>query len=68
MGESGETLSGGQRQRLGLARALLRNTPVYILDEVGANLDETTYAWTRDALLCGLRGATIVEISHRLSE
>lgn len=67
LGQDGLTLSGGQRQRLGLARALLRETPIVILDEPTSSLDVTTEAlvWRDVAEL--LRGRTALIIAHRLS-
>jgi ATP-binding cassette subfamily B protein/subfamily B ATP-binding cassette protein MsbA len=67
LGEGGLTLSGGQRQRLALARALLRQTPIVILDEPTSSLDVATEAlvWRNVEEL--LRGKTAIIIAHRLS-
>ncbi len=67
LGEGGLTLSGGQRQRLALARALLRRTPIVILDEPTSSLDVATEAlvWRNVEEL--LRGKTAIIIAHRLS-
>lgn len=67
LGQQGENLSGGQRQRLALARALLHNSPVYILDEATSNID----AESEDAIMAAVRGIArykaVVVISHRLA-
>ena len=67
IGKSGDTLSVGQKQRLSIARGLVRNTPVVILDEPTAALDPQT----EHALMAGLRkaarGKLVIVISHRLS-
>ncbi|WP_030930635.1 thiol reductant ABC exporter subunit CydD [Streptomyces sp. NRRL B-24720] len=67
VGEHGARLSGGQRQRLALARALLADFPVLVLDEPAEHLDlETADALTAD-LLAATRGRTTVLITHRLA-
>ncbi len=67
LGEEGLTLSGGQRQRLALARALLRNTPIVLLDEPTSSLDLATeeLVWRNVESL--LQGKTAIVIAHRLS-
>jgi ATP-binding cassette subfamily C protein CydCD len=66
VGEHGAALSGGQRQRLALARALLADFPVLVLDEPAEHLDlPTADALTRD-LLAATEGRTTVLITHRL--
>jgi len=67
VGERGMTLSGGQRQRLGIARALIRNSPVLILDEPTAALDVEAEERVMEALERLMRGRTVVMITHRLA-
>lgn len=65
--EWGASFSGGQRQRLALARALVRETPVLLLDEATANVDLQTEARIVQGLLRELHGRTIVFVTHRVS-
>ena len=67
LGEEGMTLSGGQRQRLALARALLRETPIVILDEPTSSLDLKTEAFVWRNVEQLLTGKTALIIAHRLS-
>jgi ABC-type multidrug transport system fused ATPase/permease subunit len=67
IGTRGAQLSGGQRQRLALARALLRNASIWILDEFTASLDSPTEAVLYENLAPLLAGKTVIIITHRLS-
>jgi subfamily B ATP-binding cassette protein MsbA len=67
IGERGATLSGGQRQRIAIARALIRNTPILILDEAGSNLDAASEKLVFEAFDRLMKGKTSIVITHRLS-
>lgn len=67
IGERGITLSGGQRQRLAIARALVIDPRILILDDATASVDATTEARIRDGLATAMRGRTTIIIAHRLS-
>jgi subfamily B ATP-binding cassette protein MsbA len=67
IGERGDTLSGGQRQRISIARALIRNTPILLLDEPSASLDPESEELIFDGLTTLLEGRTSITIAHRLA-
>jgi subfamily B ATP-binding cassette protein MsbA len=66
IGERGVTLSGGQRQRLAIARAVIRNTPILILDEASTGLDLASEKLVFEALDRLMQGKTSLVIAHRL--
>ncbi|QHN28621.1 ATP-binding cassette domain-containing protein [Gordonia pseudamarae] len=65
--EGGTNLSGGQRQRLCIARALLKDSPIVLLDEAVASVDPTTEARIQRALATLMAGRTIIVIAHRMN-
>jgi len=67
IGERGMTLSGGQRQRITIARAIIRNSPILILDEPSAGLDAESEKLVFDAIENLMEGKTSIVIAHRLA-
>ena len=67
VGDRGSTLSGGQRQRIGIARVMIRNSPILLLDEPTAALDSESEKLVIEALERLMKGRTVITIAHRLS-
>jgi ABC-type multidrug transport system fused ATPase/permease subunit len=67
VGERGDTLSGGQRQRIAIARAVIRNSPILVLDEPTAALDTESEHLVIEALRRLMKGRTVIMIAHRLN-
>jgi subfamily B ATP-binding cassette protein MsbA len=67
VGERGVTLSGGQRQRIAIARAIIRNAPILIMDEPTSDLDSASEELVFDALSRLMEGRTSIVIAHRLT-
>ncbi|MCR5195029.1 MAG: ABC transporter ATP-binding protein/permease [Pseudobutyrivibrio sp.] len=66
IGENGSTLSGGERQRISIARALLKDAPIVLLDEATASMDAESENFVQDALSVLLRDKTVIVIAHRM--
>ena len=66
IGENGARLSGGERQRISIARALLKDAPIVLLDEATASLDVENETEVQGALSRLLRGKTVLVIAHRM--
>ena len=66
IGENGAKLSGGERQRISIARALLKDAPVVLLDEATASLDVENETKVQEALSRLLAGKTVIVIAHRM--
>lgn len=66
VGEGGSTLSGGEKQRISIARAILKNAPIILLDEATASLDPENEAEIQTAIDRLVRGRTLIVVAHRL--
>ena len=66
IGENGAKLSGGERQRISIARALLKDAPIVLLDEATASLDVENETRVQEALSRLLAGKTVLVIAHRM--
>lgn len=66
IGENGAKLSGGERQRLSIARAILKDAPIILLDEIAASLDVENESKIQESLNTLIKNKTVVIISHRL--
>ena len=67
VGDRGFRLSGGEKQRLTIARAILKNPPILILDEATSQLDSESEKFVQEALDKLMQGRTVIAIAHRLS-
>lgn len=67
VGEGGNKLSGGQKQRISIARALLKNAPVILLDEATASLDPENELYIQEAIRQLVKGKTVVVVAHKLA-
>ena len=66
IGENGSALSGGERQRISIARALLKDAPVILLDEATASLDAENETLIQQAILRLIKDKTVLIIAHRM--
>lgn len=67
VGEGGSTLSGGERQRISIARAILKNAPIILLDEATASLDPENEEAVQKAISNLIQNKTVIVVAHRLN-
>ena len=67
IGEGGETLSGGEKQRISIARCILKDAPIVILDEATASVDADNESYIQQAITELCQGKTLLVIAHRLN-
>ena len=67
IGEGGDTLSGGEKQRISIARAILKDAPIILLDEATASVDPENEKYIQEAIMELVKEKTLVIIAHRLS-
>ncbi len=67
IGEGGGTLSGGEKQRVSIARAILKDAPIVLLDEATASVDPDNEAYIQQAITEMVKGKTLVVIAHKLT-
>ena len=67
VGEGGATLSGGEKQRISIARCILKDAPIIILDEATASVDTDNESYIQEAISELVKGKTLLVIAHRLN-
>lgn len=67
IGEGGATLSGGEKQRISIARCILKDAPIVILDEATASVDTDNESYIQEAISELVKGKTLLVIAHRLN-